>query len=80
MDGETCGLLRLTKMPRPKHYSPEIRRDLVTKLYFRAKAERIPMTKLTKRLLDEAMTNVVPFEEHSCRVAESPYPAPSSAA
>jgi|GEM_PF-2054770 len=79
MDGKTCGLLRLTMMPRPKHYSPEIRRDLVTRLYFRAKAERIPMTKLTNRLLDEAMTNVVPFEEQSCRVAETS-PAPPSAA
>ena len=67
-------------MPRPRHYSPAIRRDLVTKLYYRAKAERIPMTKLTNRLLDEAMTNVVPFE--SARVAESPppYPAPPEVA
>jgi hypothetical protein len=62
-------------MPRPRHYSPVIRRDLVTKLYFRAKAERIPMTKLVNRLIDEAMTNVVPF--NSCRVAESaPPPEP----
>ncbi len=63
-------------MPRPRHYSPEIRRDLVTKLYFRAKAERMPMTKLTNRLLDEAMINVVPFMEQteSMRVAESPPP------
>lgn len=57
-------------MARPSHYSPLIRRDLVTKLYFRAKAERIPMTKLVNRLIDEAMTNVISFE--SCRVAESP--------
>ena len=56
-------------MARPHHYSPVIRRDLVTKLYFRAKAERIPMTKLVNRLIDEAMANVVSFE--SCRVAES---------
>ena len=65
-------------MPRPKHYWPEIRRDLVTRLYFRAKAEKIPMTKLTNRLLDEAMTTVVSFDRQSCRVAESP--APPSAA
>lgn len=63
-------------MARPRHYSPVIRPDLITKLYFRAKAEGIPMTKLTNRLLDEAMTTVVPFE--SCRVAESPpLPVPS---
>ena len=57
-------------MPRPRHYSPVIRRDLVTKLYFRAKAERVPMTKLVNRLIDDAMINVVSFE--SRRVAESP--------
>ena len=71
-------------MPRPKHYSPRIRRDLVSQLYHRAKAERIPMTTLTNRLLDEAMTNIVPFSEQteSCRVAEisAPSPAPPSAA
>jgi len=58
-------------MARPRHYSPVIRRDLVTRLYYRAKAERIPMTKLVNRLIDdEAMANVTSFE--SCRVAESP--------
>ena len=67
-------------MPRPAHYSPQIRRDLVTKLYHRAKAEKVPMTTLTNRLLDEAMTNVVPFTD-ALRVAESPStPAPPSAA
>ena len=61
-------------MPRATHYSPQIRRDLITKLYHRAKAERTPMTKLTNRLLDEALTNIVPFSEdnETCRVAESP--------
>ena len=63
-------------MPRAPYYSPQIRRDLITKLYHRAKAEKTPMTKLANRLLDEALLNVVPFTEHteSCRVAESPPP------
>ena len=61
-------------MAKARHYSPVIRRDLVTKLYFRAKAERIPMTHLVNRLIDEAMTNVVSFE--TCRVAESAPPEP----
>ena len=67
-------------MPRPQYYSPQLRRDLVTKLYYRAKAERIPMTTLTNRLLDEAMTNVVPFEQPSCRVAVTTHPEPPPAA
>lgn len=64
-------------MPKVRHYSPEIRRDLITKLYYRAKAEKMPMTKLTNRLLDEALLNVVPFIEstETCRVAESQPPA-----
>lgn len=67
-------------MPQ-KHYSPEIRRDLVTKLYYRAKAERVPMTKLTNRLLDEALQNIVPFipqQSPMSIVAENPDP-PSAA-
>jgi hypothetical protein len=67
-------------MPRATHYSPQIRRDLITKLYHRAKAEDIPMTKLTNRLLDEALNNIVPFteQEESSRVAESPPQHPTS--
>jgi hypothetical protein len=63
-------------MPK-RHYSPQIRRDLVSKLYHRAKAEKMPMTKLTNCLLDEALSNVVPFtdEIETSRVAESPSPA-----
>jgi hypothetical protein len=67
-------------MPRATHYSPQIRRDLVSKLYHRAKAEKMPMTKLTNRLLDEALSNVVPFIEDTgtCRVAESPPQQPAA--
>ena len=54
---------------KSRHYSPQIRRDLVSKLYHRAKAERVPMTKLTNRLLDEAMTHI-----ESVRIAEQPAP------
>ena len=43
-------------MPRAKWYSPQLRRDLVTRLYFRAQAERIPMTRLADRLIEEALS------------------------
>ena len=67
-------------MPRATHSSPQIRRDLVSKLYHRAEAEKMPMTKLTNRLLDEALLNVVPFTEHTetGSVAESPPQQPAS--
>jgi len=60
-------------MTRAKWYSPQIRRDLVTELYFRAKAERIPMTRLTDRLIEEALRRTeVLHEEFTARVAEVP--------
>ena len=80
MNGELMGISFHPKMSKPRYYSPQLRRDLVTKLYWRAKAEKIPMTQLANRLLDEAMTNVVAFEQPSSRVAEITHPEPPSAA
>lgn len=37
-------------MSRAKWYSPQLSREIVSRLYFRAKAERIPMTILANRL------------------------------
>lgn len=63
-------------MPVPKWYSPQIRRDLVKKLYFRAKAEGIPMTKLTDRLIEHGLNvGAQPYEEITTRVAEEPHQA-----
>lgn len=64
------------KMPTPRYYSPQLRRDLITKLYYRAKAEGIPMTKLANRMIDEAMSKIVLLENQSCRVAETTSPEP----
>ena len=66
-------------MPRAKWYSPQLRRDLVTRLYFRAKAERIPMTRLADRLIEEALARpIVVHEQFTARVAEEPPTAPVS--
>ena len=65
----------LTKpnMPRAKWYSPQLRRDLVTRLYFRARAEGIPMTRLADRLIDEALARpAIVHAEFTARVAEEP--------
>ena len=43
-------------MAYAKWYSPQLRRDLVSSLYHRAKAEGMPMTRLANRLIDEALT------------------------
>jgi hypothetical protein len=64
-------------MPRAKWYSPQLRRDLVTRLYFRAQTEGIPMTRLADRLIEEALSRPVVHEEITSHVAEEPPKAPA---
>lgn len=42
-------------MARPKHYSPQLSRILVSVLYHEAKHRKIPMTKLADQLLLKAL-------------------------
>jgi len=44
-------------MPKIKHYSPQLSRELVHRLYHQAKAEGVPMTVLANRLVEEALGN-----------------------
>ena len=43
-------------MAYAKYYSPRLDRDLVTRLYHEAKAQRVPMTVLTNRLVTEGLS------------------------
>jgi hypothetical protein len=43
-------------MPKFRHYSPELSRKLVGRLYRRAKDQDIPMTVLANQLLEEALS------------------------
>jgi hypothetical protein len=45
------------RMPKFKHYSPQLSREVVSRLYHRAKAERMPMTKLVNRIIEQALKN-----------------------
>ena len=45
-------------MPRNGYYSPVLRRDLVTRLYYAAKDARLPMTKLQDRLIEDALNRI----------------------
>jgi hypothetical protein len=68
-------------MPRPRHYSPQLSRFMVSVLYHEAKARKIPMTKLTDNLLRQSLAGSESWRTaESLRVAESPHPAPTSAA
>ena len=42
-------------MTRPKCYSPQLSREIVSRLYLKAKGEGIPMTRLASRLIEEAL-------------------------
>jgi len=45
-------------MPRKGYYSPVLRRDLVTRLYYAAKEARLPMTQLQDRLVEDALDRI----------------------
>jgi post-segregation antitoxin (ccd killing protein) len=44
-------------MPKFRHYSPKLSRQLVRELYLHAKAEGVPMTALANRLIEAALEN-----------------------
>jgi hypothetical protein len=44
-------------MPKLRHYSPQLSKELVSRLYHQAKAERVPMTVLANQLVEEALGN-----------------------
>ena len=66
-------------MPRPKHYSPQISRFLVSVLYHEAKAHKMPMTKLTDMLLRRSLVDSEGWQKtESLRLAEEPTTRPAS--
>ena len=42
-------------MAKPKCYTPQLSREVVSKLYFKAKAQRVPMTILANRIMENAL-------------------------
>ena len=42
-------------MAKAKWYSPQLSREIVSRLYHRAKANRVPMTVLANRIMEEAL-------------------------
>jgi len=58
-------------MAKPKWYSPQLSRKLVSQLYHKAKTERVPMTVLANRLMEEALGNKKRIGAQ--RVAENPH-------
>ena len=68
-------------MAHAQWYSPQLRRDLVSRLYHRAKAEGTPMTRLANRLIDEALARVSAADSTAAlRVAEESTTTPKTKA
>jgi hypothetical protein len=44
-------------MAKPKCYTPQLSREIVSRLYFKAKAERVPMTVVANRIMEKALGN-----------------------
>jgi len=42
-------------MTKPKWYSPQLSREVVSRLYLKAKADGIPMTVLADRIMEQAL-------------------------
>jgi len=49
-------------MSRPKHYSPEIRRFLVSVLYHEAQHQGVPMTVLANRILADNLKDTASWK------------------
>ena len=43
-------------MAKARYYTPQLRREIVSRLYHRAKTERVPMTVLANRIMENALT------------------------
>jgi hypothetical protein len=44
-------------MAQAKYYSPALARPLITKLYFVARAKKVPMTVLSNQLVEDSYTS-----------------------
>ena len=60
----------------PKHYSPEIRRFIVSVLYHEAKVRKVPMTVLTNQLLEKSLVATAGWKtaEEALRLQEEKPP------
>ena len=63
-------------MPRPRHYSPEIRRFLVSVLFHEARGRGVPMTVLTNQILQDGLKATEGWKkaEEEMQIQETPPP------
>ena len=76
-EGGGVSFVREERMSRThRHYSPEVRRFLVTVLYHEAKAQKVPMTVLTNQLLERSLRGGEGWRkaQEQCGLQEEPTP------
>ena len=67
-------------MARPRHYSPQLDRPLISALYHAAKARRIPMTRFASSLVREGLERLAePASSETAFVREEPFTPPQPA-
>jgi post-segregation antitoxin (ccd killing protein) len=59
-------------MTRSKWYSPQLSREIVSRLYHKAKVEGIPMTRLANRIMQQALDKEEVIRWQLSRDAASP--------
>ena len=58
-------------MTKDKWYSPRLERKTVRRLYFKAKAQGIPMTVLANQFVEKALGKQRADGKHSCKIEAS---------
>lgn len=60
-----------------KHYTPSLKRFLVSALYHQAKVEQVPMTTLLNRIVEQALINSAGWQQAQNHLKDST-PAPTA--
>jgi hypothetical protein len=56
-------------MAKDRYYSPQLRRELISPLYHEAKRQRVPMTELASRFVQDGLSRLKAVD---LKVAEEP--------
>ncbi len=67
-------------MPNAKHYTPPLKRFLVTALYHQAKLEHVPMTQLVNRIVQQSLEGGAGWKRAVEQYASRPIQPPAQLA
>ena len=61
-------------MGKSRCYTPQLSREIVSRLYFKAKAERVPMTVLANRIMENALGKPEAIASNAAEKPRQPKP------